>query len=217
MIIRGWRLAQHFQDIYSIREHRNIENWGGKTICKLQYQYSGIVALIKKSNSRKSVSTVVRFAIVIIVGMLITEWRRLERRKIVTLKTSWRHVLETSWRHVLKMPWRHILKTSWIHYGGKQNTYWRYLYLTKLNVQLANLYFTNLFLTILRRIQNALIRAQYFHYSSYFGTQAASLFRELKSLMTGFVLWNQLNSNLRLQKKWDNKNECLSNILHKHI
>ena len=53
-----------------------------------------------------------------------TFWRRLGRRKIFPLKTSWRHVLKTSWRHVFKMSWRHILKTSWRHYGEKQNTYW---------------------------------------------------------------------------------------------
>ena len=44
--------------------------------------------------------------------VLKTSWRRLGRRKIVTLKTSGRHVLKTSWRHALRMPWRHVLKTS---------------------------------------------------------------------------------------------------------
>ena len=51
--------------------------------------------------------------------VLKTSWRplatRLGRRKIVTLKTSWRHVLKTSWGHVLKMSWRHVLKMSWRH------------------------------------------------------------------------------------------------------
>ena len=84
--------------------------------------------------------------------VLKTSWRRLGRRKFVTLKTSWRHVLKTSWGHVLK--------TSWKHYGDKQNTYWGYLHLANLNVYLRNLYLTNLYLTILRRIQNALIRTQ---------------------------------------------------------
>ena len=82
-------------------------------------------------------------------------WRRLGRRKIVTLKTSWRHVLKTSWRH--------ILKTSSRRLGGKQNVYWGYLYLTNLNVyifDLTNLYLGKLNLMILRRIQNVLIRTQ---------------------------------------------------------
>ena len=79
------------------------------------------------------------------------------------LKMSWRHVLKTSWRHILKMSWRHILKTSWRYYGGKQNTYRGYLYLTNLNVYLTNLYLTNLHLTILRRIQNALSRTHHFN------------------------------------------------------
>ena len=92
------------------------------------------------------------------------------------LKRSWRNVLKMSWGHVLKTSWRHALKTSWRNYGYKQNTYWGLTNLTNLNVYLTNLYFTNLHLTILRRIQNALIRTQWFHYSSYFGTEAASLF-----------------------------------------
>ena len=41
-----------------------------------------------------------------------TSWRRLGRRKIVSLKTSWRYVLKKSWRYALKMSWRHVLKTS---------------------------------------------------------------------------------------------------------
>ena len=81
-----------------------------------------------------------------------TSWRRLGRRKIVTLNTSWRHVLKTSWRH--------ILKTSSRHLGGKQNFYWWYLYLTNLNVHLTNPCFTNLYLSNLSRIQNASLRTQ---------------------------------------------------------
>ena len=67
-------------------------------------------------------------------------------------------VLKTSLRHVLKMSWRPILKTSRRHDGGKQNTYWGYLYLINLNLYLTNLYFRRQYLTILRPIQNALIR-----------------------------------------------------------
>ena len=73
-----------------------------------------------------------------------TSWRRLGRRKIVTLKTSWRRLEDMSWRRL------------W----GKQNFYWWYLYLTNLNVYLTNLCFTNLYLTNLRRIQNASLRTQ---------------------------------------------------------
>ena len=91
-----------------------------------------------------------------------------------------------------------------------------YLYLTNLNVYLKNLYFKNLYLTILRQIQNALIRTQWFHYLSCFGTQVASLFWELKSLVTALVSSNYLNSNSRFQKRWGYKKEFLNNILHKH-
>ena len=92
-------------------------------------------------------------------------------------KTSWRDLAKTSWRRlprrlkdilqdVLKtcleeMSWRHVLKTPWRYYGDKHNTYWGYLY-TYLGItnDLTSLYFTDLYRTILRRIQNALIRTQ---------------------------------------------------------
>ena len=96
-----------------------------------------------------------------------TSWRRLEDILQDALKTSWKkkncyaeEVFKTSWKHVLKTSWRHVLKTSWRHYGYKQNAYWGYLCLANLSVYLANLYFTNLYLTILKRIQNALIKTQ---------------------------------------------------------
>ena len=89
-----------------------------------------------------------------------TSWKSKNCYAEDVLKTSWRHVLKTSWRHVLKTSWRHILKTSSRRLGGKQNFYWWYLYLTNLNVYLTNLCFTNLYLTNLRRIQNALLRTQ---------------------------------------------------------
>ena len=84
--------------------------------------------------------------------VLKTSWRRFERRKIVTLKTSSRHVFKTSSRHVFKTSWRRL--------GDKQNVYWGYLYLTNLSADLPILYSTNLYLTNLWRIQNALIRTQ---------------------------------------------------------
>ena len=87
-------------------------------------------------------------------------WRRLGDVLKTCLEGVLKTCLETSWRYVLNTSWRHFLKTSWWHHGGKQNTYWEYLYLTNLNVYLRNLYFTNLHLTILRRIQNVLITAQ---------------------------------------------------------
>ena len=53
-----------------------------------------------------------------------------------------------------------VLKTPSRRLGGKQNVYWWYLYLTNLNVYLTNICFTNLYLTNLRRVQNALLRTQ---------------------------------------------------------
>ena len=75
---------------------------------------------------------------------LKTSWRRLWRRKTVTLKTSWRYFLKTSSRR----------------FGDKQNVYWRYLYLTNLNLYLTNPYLTNLYLRILWKTQNALIKTR---------------------------------------------------------
>ena len=56
--------------------------------------------------------------------------------------------------------------------GPYPSTYYRYLYLTNLNLYLTNLYLTKLFLTNLWRIQNALIRPQLFRNLPYFETQA---------------------------------------------
>ena len=79
-------------------------------------------------------------------GVLKTFWRHLTRRledmsrrfgrrfgrwKIVTLKKSSRRLEDMSWRRL----------------GDKQNVYWRYLYLTNLNVYITNLDFSSLYLT----------------------------------------------------------------------
>ena len=107
--------------------------------------------------------------------VLKTSWKTKNWYAEDVFKTSWRHVVKTSWRHVLKASWRHILKTSSRRLAGK-NVYWWYLHLTNLNVNLTNLCFTNLYLTNVRWIHNALLRTQQFRYSSYFETQAAFLF-----------------------------------------
>ena len=97
-------------------------------------------------------------------------WTRLQRNNFTSSKTSWRcleDLLEDEkllhWRHlqdVLKTSGGHILKTTSRRLEGKQNVYWWYLHLTNLNVYLTNLCFTNLHLTNLRWIQNALLRTQ---------------------------------------------------------
>ena len=87
---------------------------------------------------------------------------------LLVLKTSWRRlegVLKTCLEDVLNTCLEDVLNTclegmSWRHHGDKQSTYWRYLCIANLNVYLRNLYFTNLYLAILRRIQNALFRSQ---------------------------------------------------------
>ena len=67
-----------------------------------------------------------------------TFWRRLGRRKIVTLTTSSWCVEDMSWRRL-----EDVIS-----------------HLTNLNVYLRNLYCTNLYLTNLSRIQNGLFRTQ---------------------------------------------------------
>ena len=81
-----------------------------------------------------------------------TSWRRLGRRKIVTLKTSWRRLQDMSWRRledVLDIN-KMFTRISVLIHGLLRN----------LNQYLTNLYLTNLYFTNLRRIQNALIRTQ---------------------------------------------------------
>ena len=105
---------------------------------------------------------------------------RLPRLLENVLKTSWRclkdilhNVFKTSCKtslepincyaeDVLKISWRHVLKTSWrcledISWRRLEDTMERNKILTG---DLTNLYFTNLYLAILRRIQNALIKTQ---------------------------------------------------------
>ena len=66
---------------------------------------------------------------------LKTSWRRLGRRKIATLKMSWRHVLKTSWKHPEDMFWRHLQNVLETKNGNICSVY------------LTSLYFTNLYLT----------------------------------------------------------------------
>ena len=73
IILRGWNSSLHFTDIYWLMEHINLGNWGGKAICKIQYRHTGIN---KKTNSRKSVSSLVRVVALIIAGILLREWNR---------------------------------------------------------------------------------------------------------------------------------------------
>ena len=104
-----------------------------------------------------------------IEDVLKTSSRRLGRRKIVTLNTSWRLLEDMSWRRLEDMSWRSLEDMSW---RCLEDMFWRRLEdtmernkiltgdLTNLNMYLTNLYFTNLYLAILRRIHNALITTQ---------------------------------------------------------
>ena len=98
-----------------------------------------------------------------------TSWRPLRRQNNITLKTSWRRLEDMSWRRLEGMSWRRLENMSWRCLEDLLKVLWRqpkyllgisvYLsrYLTNLNVYLTSLYFTNLYLTTLKRIQNALI------------------------------------------------------------
>ena len=95
-----------------------------------------------------------------------SSWRRLKKileddKLLRWLKRSSRRledVLKTCYEDVLnrcfeEMSWRCLEDISWRLLGDireKQNAYWWYLYLTNLNVYLTNVYFKNLYLTILR-------------------------------------------------------------------
>ena len=127
--------------------------------------------------------------------VLKTSSKRLGRRKIVTLRASSRRLEDMSWRRLEDMSWRGLEDMSWRHYGDKQNTYWKYLYLTNLNVYLTNLHFTNLHLTILRRIQNALIRTHHFNIRLILELKQHLYFKDQN--LWWLVLWNQLNSYFR--------------------
>ena len=111
---------------------------------------------VLKTSSRLFVKMSWRCLEEILEDVLKTPWKKKDFLAEDVFKTSWRHVLKKSWRHVLKMSWGHVLKTSLRCYGDKQISYWGHLYLKNLNTYLTNLYFTNIYLIILRRNQNAL-------------------------------------------------------------
>ena len=111
--------------------------------------------------------------------------RRLEGRKILTLRTSskrlqdmsqrhledmswrsledmsWRRLEDMSWRRLEDMSWRYVLKTSWRQTKCLPGIFASdHGLLTNLNQYLTNLYLIKLYFTNLRRIQNASIRIQ---------------------------------------------------------
>ena len=81
----------------------------------------------------------------------LLRWRRLQD------VLSWRRLEDMSGRRLEGISWT---RPSWRRLGGKQNFYWWYMYLTNLNAYLTTPCFTNLYLTNLRRIQNASLRIQ---------------------------------------------------------
>ena len=84
---------------------------------------------------------------------LKTSWRRLRRRKIFTLITSWRSLEDMSLNRpedILETKKKSLLEISVSNHG----------LLTYLENYVTNLYLANLYLTNLRWIRNALIRIQ---------------------------------------------------------
>ena len=84
---------------------------------------------------------------------LKTSWRRLRRRKIFTLITSWRSLEDMSWKRpedVSETKKESLLEISVSNHG----------LLTNLENYVTNLYLANLYLTNLGWIRNALIRIQ---------------------------------------------------------
>ena len=88
-----------------------------------------------------------------------TIWRHLGRRKIITWRTSWRHLEDMSWRrleNVLKTYLEDVLRTLW-----RQTKYLLGISVSNKSKCASNKsIFQNLYLTILTRIQNALIRTE---------------------------------------------------------
>ena len=123
-------------------------------------------------------------------------------KHLLVFKTSWRRLQDMSWRllqhvfsvtifrlprrldYILNMSWRKdVLKMSWGHLAScledvledEKLLRWRYLH-NILKACVEDVLKTCLeYMTNLRHIQNALIRTQYFQYSSDFETQAAFL------------------------------------------
>ena len=136
-----------------------------------------------------------------------TIWRHLGRRKIITWRTSWRHLEDMSWRrleNVLKTYLEDVLRTLW-----RQTKYLLGISVSNKSKCASNKsIFQNLYLTILTRIISIFVL---------FGNWSSLSILRIKISNDCLVSWNQLNSNSTLQKNWGKKNEFLSNKLHKHI
>ena len=109
--------------------------------------------------------------------VLKTSSTRLQRNNFTSSKTSCKDVLKTSCKtknyyaeDILKTSWRHVSKTSWRPLKNFMETnkiLGISVYLSRdlpnLKVYLTSLYFTNLYLTTLKRSQKALIRTHHFN------------------------------------------------------
>ena len=145
-----------------------------------------------------------------------TSWRRLWRRKIVTLKASSRHVLKTSnllqlGRFVITVALiltclKDVFKTFWrqkkcllgISVSSKSNCHKFISDESKANPKCIN--------------ENPMVSILVVFWNS----SSISVLR-IKISGDCLVLYNQLNSNSTLQNRWGSENEVLSNIPHKYI
>ena len=117
-------------------------------------------------------------------------------------------VFKTCLQNFLKICLRDIFKTSW------RQKKWGYLYLTNLNGYGS--YKSKFHKSISDESKanpKSSIRTQWF--VLLWNSSSISILR-IKISDDCLVLWNQLNSNLTLQNRWDNKNEILSNISDKY-
>ena len=145
---KHWLVSRHLEDV--LNTSSALQSFVFQDVLKTSCKY-----VLKKSSKTK------KFYVELVMKM---PWKRLEDMSWRHLEDmSWRRLEDMSWRCLEDMSWRHVLKTSCRHYRDKRNTYWRYLYLTNLNVYLTNLYLTHLHLTTLRRIQNALSSTHHFN------------------------------------------------------
>ena len=87
----SWRRLQHVFSVTILRLRRRLKD-------VLQRRLEDVLEDVLKTSCK-------------------TSWRRLGRRKIVTLKTSWRRLKDISWRRLEEMSWRGLEDMSWRRLG----------------------------------------------------------------------------------------------------
>ena len=166
-------------------------------------------------------------------------WRRLQHLFSVTIFLQnvledekllhWRHLQAMSWRHPEDMSWRCLEDMSWICLEDVLKTcfenvlkrLWRQaIYFLGVSVPIKSKCVSNKSVFHKSISDNSKANLKCINenpiisiFVLFWNSSSISILR-IKISDDCLVLWDQLNSNSTFQRRWGNKNKCLSNIGH---